>query len=189
MKCDIQSKFSPKCTPNFVCVYFYWFENNICQKKIRLFQPKNFRIFFCQNPFQAIKRLKKKNKKKWHGPLNHQGGGVKSLVVRPLKKTLFFYVCLPLQGIKKNFLLDLRIRLQKLMIKLSFYFVREVFKMDEETITVPISILYHSAGLSLRSLQRQISWVRYVIPSRNVFLLVKLVPTKVYIQPFLLQFL
>ena len=75
MKYDIQSKFSPKCTPNFVCVYFYWFENNIRQKKIRLFQLKNFRIFFCQNPFQAIIRLKKKEKKKkkWHGPLNHQG--------------------------------------------------------------------------------------------------------------------
>ena len=26
----------------FVCGYFYWLENNMCQKKIRLFETKNW---------------------------------------------------------------------------------------------------------------------------------------------------
>ena len=50
--CEIRH-FSPnfhKCTPNFVCVYFYWYENNICQKK--------------NLTFLAQKKTKKKKKKK-----------------------------------------------------------------------------------------------------------------------------
>ena len=42
------------------------------------------------------KTKKKKKKKKWHGPLSHWCREGKTLVVRPLKKTLFFNVCLPL---------------------------------------------------------------------------------------------
>ena len=42
----------------------------------------------CQNPFQAIIRLKKK-KKRWHGPLSHWCREGKTLVVRPLKKHFF----------------------------------------------------------------------------------------------------
>ena len=42
------------------------------------------------------KKKKKKNlKKKWHGPLRHWCREGKTLVVRPLKEPLFFYVCLP----------------------------------------------------------------------------------------------
>ena len=44
-----------------------------------------------QNPFQATIRLKKT-----HGPLSHWYRKGKTLVVRPLKKKTFFYVCLPL---------------------------------------------------------------------------------------------
>ena len=45
----------------------------------------------CQNPFQAILRLKKK-KKKWYGPLSHWCREGKTLVVRPLKKHFFMCV-------------------------------------------------------------------------------------------------
>ena len=48
----------------------------------------------CQNPFQAIIRLKKK-KKKWHGLLNHWCRDGKTLVVRPLKKNTFFICVFP----------------------------------------------------------------------------------------------
>ena len=48
----------------------------------------NILVQNCQNPFQAIIRLKQKNKKKWHGPLSHWCREGKTLVVRPLKKTL-----------------------------------------------------------------------------------------------------
>ena len=37
-------------------------------------------------------KTRKKEKKKWHGPLSHWCRGVKTLVVRPLKKTLFLCV-------------------------------------------------------------------------------------------------
>ena len=53
-------------------------------KKKKKFQPKNWRIFFV---------------KKWHGPLSHWCRECKTLVVRPLKKILFFYVCLPLGAV------------------------------------------------------------------------------------------
>ena len=46
--------FSPnfhKCTPNFVCVYFYWFENNICQKNI---SPKILEFFFIKIRFRLL---------------------------------------------------------------------------------------------------------------------------------------
>ena len=57
-------------------------------------------------PFQAIIRLNKKKKKKWHGPLSHSGREGKTLVVRPLRKPerdFFFstknlmYVCVYFQ--------------------------------------------------------------------------------------------
>ena len=47
----------------------------------------------CQNPSQAIIRLKKEEKKKWYGSLSHWCREGETLVVRPLKKTLF--LCVP----------------------------------------------------------------------------------------------
>ena len=62
--------------------------NNICQKKKSgSFSPKIGKLF-CQNPFQAILRLKKKMA--W--TTNSFGGGGKPLVVRKLKTTFFMCV-------------------------------------------------------------------------------------------------
>ena len=67
--------------------------------EVRHFSPNfhEFSEFFCQNPFQAIAiiRLKKKRKKKWHGPLSHLHREGKPLVVRPLKKNTFFMFVFP----------------------------------------------------------------------------------------------
>ena len=68
--------FSPnfhKCTPNFVCVYFYWFENNIifAKKKSNFFSPKILDFFLLSKSVLGYYKTKKKEKKKWHGPLNH----------------------------------------------------------------------------------------------------------------------
>ena len=54
--------------------------NKIFAKKI--LSPKIGEKKNCQNPIQAIIRLKKK----WHGPLSHWCREGKTLVVRPLKK-------------------------------------------------------------------------------------------------------
>ena len=55
------------------------------------------KFFFCQNPFQAIIRLKKK----WYGPLSHWCREGKTLVVRPLKKNYFFMYVFPKCVIEK----------------------------------------------------------------------------------------
>ena len=81
-----QSKLSQVYTQFCLCIFLLVRKQYLQKKKSDFFIPKISKNFFCQNPFQAILRLKKK----WHGPLSHQGGGVKSLVVRPLKKPLFF---------------------------------------------------------------------------------------------------
>ena len=47
-------------------------------------------------------KTKKEKKKKWHEPLSHWCREGKTLVVRPLKKLLFLYVCLP-SGYTKNY--------------------------------------------------------------------------------------
>ena len=59
-----------------------------------IFAKKNREKKNCQNPFQAIVRLKKE-KEKWHGPLSHWCREVKTLVVRPLKKNTFFMCVFP----------------------------------------------------------------------------------------------
>ena len=54
MKYDILVQNEVCYTLKFVCGYFYWLKNNICQKKSGYFSKKK-----CQNPFQAILRIKK----------------------------------------------------------------------------------------------------------------------------------
>ena len=56
----------------------------------------------CQNSFQAIIKTKKEKKTKWHGPLSHKCREGKTLVVPPLKKTLFSCVSSHREGAKKN---------------------------------------------------------------------------------------
>ena len=54
------------CTPNFVCVYFYWFENNICQKKNPTFlAQKMLENFFLSKSVLGYYKTKKKKKKKY----------------------------------------------------------------------------------------------------------------------------
>ena len=49
----------------------------------------------CQNPFLAILRLKKIQKKKFRWPLSSKGGGGKALVARLLVARTFFFLRLP----------------------------------------------------------------------------------------------
>ena len=94
MKYDILVQTEVFYTLKFVCGYFYWLENNICQKKSGSFSPKIGRKKNCQNPFHAILTKKKRKKVTW--TTNSLGGGAETLVAGPLKKKHFFYLCLPL---------------------------------------------------------------------------------------------
>ena len=78
-------------------VFIFTGSKTIFAKKKKLFQPKNFRIFFLSK--SVLGYYKTKKEKNWHGPLSHQGRGVKSLVVRPLKKNTFFMCVSPIFGL------------------------------------------------------------------------------------------
>ena len=70
----------------------HWFETIFAKKKILAQNWRNKNLSESVSGYYKTK--KEKEKKKWHGPLSHWCRGVKTLVVRPLKKH-FFYVCLP----------------------------------------------------------------------------------------------
>ena len=90
MKYDILVQIFTSVHP-ILSVYIFTGSKTIFAKKSQTFLAKKFQNLFLSK--SVFGYYKKENKKKWHGPLNHQGGvGVKSLVVRPLKKTLFLCV-------------------------------------------------------------------------------------------------
>ena len=81
MKYDILVQIFTSVHPILSVYIFTGSKKQYLPKKIRLYLHKNFKIFFVKIRFRLLAWTTK--------PL---GGGVKSLVVRPLKKTLFLCV-------------------------------------------------------------------------------------------------
>ena len=72
----------------FFCGYFYWLENNICQKRSGSFSPSGKKLSKSVSGYSK----KKKEKKVYLSDLKFINGGVKTLVVRPIKKNCFMCV-------------------------------------------------------------------------------------------------
>ena len=66
--------------------HFFFYKSGFLAQKLEKKMSKSVSGYY---------KTKKKKNKKWHGTLSHQCRDGKTLVVRPLIKTLF-YVCLPL---------------------------------------------------------------------------------------------